>query len=54
MRYRMELGLAEQRSAAIRFFIQNGRPWQKTNLVNIAPGRGSAWCNRKWQAMTKD
>ena len=33
--------------------IRNDQPWQKTNLMNIAPGRGSAWWNRKWRAMQK-
>ena len=34
--------------------IPNGRPWQKTNLMNIAPDRGSACWNPKWPAVTKD
>ena len=38
----------------LRAEIPNGRPWQKTNLMNIAPDRGSAWWIRKWRAMTKD
>ena len=38
----------------LRAEIPNDRPWQKTNLMNIAPGRGSAWWIRKWRAMAKD
>ena len=33
--------------------FENGGPWQKTNLMNIAPGRGSAWSNPRWRAVIK-
>ena len=41
------------RVEALRGEIQDGALWQKISLVNIAPGRGSAWSNPRWPAVTK-
>ena len=42
------------RVEVLRGEIQDGALWQKTSLVNIAPGRGSAWSNPRWPAVTKN
>ena len=41
------------RTEALLGGFQNGGPWQKTSLMNIAPCRGSTWSNPRYRAVIK-